>query len=62
MPQVQAGVVGAAELYSQPAADTRWSMNLAQPGVWSYIWVGIALTYLIGIYIGAIRISGRTAA
>lgn len=59
MPQVAAGVVGAAELYSQPAADTKWSTSLAQPGTWSYIWVSAAFLYLIGIYVGAIRIAGR---
>jgi len=56
---VQAGVVAGADLYSQPATPTGFSASLQSPGTWTYLWVGFALLYLIGIYVGAIRVAGR---
>lgn len=59
LPGVSAGIVAGADLYSQPSQPTKLSASLGNPGTWSYIWVGVALLYLVGIYIGAIRIAGR---
>jgi hypothetical protein len=59
MSGVSAGIVAGADIYSQPAAQSSFSASLTNPGTWSYIWVGAALLYLVGIYIGAIRIAGR---
>lgn len=57
MAGVEAGIVAGADIYSQPSSS-KWGTALGNPGVWSYLWVGIALLYLVGIYVGAIRIQG----
>lgn len=56
MAGVAAGVVGAAEVNSQPKRDTKMSVSLAQPATWTYIWVTLAFVYLVGTYLGIIRV------
>lgn len=56
---VQAGIVGGADIYAQSTQPGAISASLQNPATWSYIWVGIAMLYLVGIYVGAIRIAGR---
>lgn len=61
MAGIQAGVVAGADLYSQPSQPSGWTANLGSPATWVTIEVGVAVLYLVGIYIGAIRIAGRSA-
>lgn len=56
---VSAGIVAGADIYSQSSQPSAMSASLGNPATWSYIWVGVAFLYLIGIYVGAIRIAGR---
>lgn len=56
---VSAGIVAGADIYSQSSQPGALSASLGAPATWSYIWVGIALLYLVGIYVGAIRIASR---
>jgi hypothetical protein len=56
---VSAGIVAGADIYSQSSQPSAMSASLGNPATWSYIWVGIAVMYLVGIYVGAIRIAGR---
>jgi len=56
--QVSAGVVMGDQLYAQPAAKSKLGMSLQSPATWATIWVVLALLYLVGIYVGSIRISG----
>lgn len=59
MAQVQAGVVGDVEVNGLPQQPGGLAMSLQSPATWTYIWVALALVYLIGIYLGMIRISRR---
>lgn len=54
---ISAGVVTESNLYSQPAAQSGLSISLAFPGTWATVWVVLSLLYLVGIYLGTIRIS-----
>lgn len=56
---VSAGIVAGADIYSQSSQPSALGASLGNPATWSYIWVGVALMYLVGIYVGAIRIAGR---
>lgn len=56
--QISAGVVTGDQLYSQQPAPTKWSMSLQSPATWATIWVVLSVLYLVGIYVGSIRISG----
>lgn len=56
MAGVAAGVVGAAQVESQPDRQTKAGYMLTQPSTWSFIWVGLAFVYLFGTYIGLIRL------
>lgn len=58
--EVSAGVVAGADLYSQPSAPKgKFMVNFQDPATWAYVWIGVSLLYLVGVYVGAIRISGR---
>ena len=52
MAGVAAGLVTAGDVNSQPSGG-----STMQPAYWSYIWVGLATFYLIGVYYGMIHIS-----
>lgn len=54
-----AGVHTEAELNSQPAPKSKTSLMLSDAGTWSFIWVGLAFVYLVGIYIGMFRVARR---
>lgn len=54
MAGVQAGVVAAADVNSQPARTG--GLSLQSPALWAHIWFGVACLYLVGIYWGHIRI------
>jgi hypothetical protein len=54
MAGLAAGVVAAGEVNSQPAQTG--GMSLQSPALWSHIWFGVAVLYLVGIYWGHIRI------
>ena len=54
---ISAGVVTESNLYSQPSAQTGFSLSLNFPATWTTIWVVLSLLYLIGIYMGTIRIA-----
>lgn len=58
MAGVAAGVVGSAEINSQPKAPSKVGIALDQPATWSTIWFVLALGYLLSIYFGLIRIRG----
>lgn len=60
MAEIEAGIVAGGQIYSQQPATGKFNASLSTPATWTYIWVGIAVLYLIGIYIGAIRIAGRS--
>jgi hypothetical protein len=55
----QVGVNTEADVNSQPGPQSKSSLMLQDAGTWSYIWLALAFAYLIGIYIGMIRISRR---
>lgn len=55
MPGVQAGVVGAAAINSQPSKMSA----ISQPAAWATIWFIIATLYLLGIYYGMIRLHSK---
>jgi hypothetical protein len=59
MSGVQAGVVAQAQVEGLPSAPTRNQILLSQPATWSHIWVVLALAYLVGIYLGMIRVERR---
>lgn len=52
MAGLAAGVVTAGDVNSQPTITTPMA-----PATWSYIWFGLAVLYLIGVYTGSIRIA-----
>jgi hypothetical protein len=59
MAGVAAGVVTAGDVSGQPAMPSRWQMSLQAPATWSYIWFGVSVFYLVGVYFGMISIRGR---
>jgi hypothetical protein len=59
MASVQAGVVGEAEVNGLPTQPGKAQLALSDPATWSYIWVLVAFIYLVGIYLGMIRISRK---
>lgn len=59
MAGVEAGVVGQVEVNGLPSQPGKAQMALSEPSTWAYIWVAASLVYLIGIYLGMIRISRR---
>lgn len=56
MAGIAAGVVGAAEVNTQPSQPSKLSGAMAMPVTWATIWFLGALFYLIAIYYGLIRI------
>lgn len=59
MAGVEAGVVGQAEVNGLPTGPSGVGRFLQEPANWTYIWVALAVIYLVGIYLGMIRISRR---
>lgn len=57
MAAIKAGVVTEADVEGLPTPPGPISLALNQPSTWSYIWVALAVIYIIGIYLGSIRIS-----
>jgi hypothetical protein len=57
MPGIAAGVVSAADVNTPMPATGSSRFSLDNPATWSYIWTAAAAVYLIGIYIGSIRIA-----
>lgn len=51
---VGVGVVGAAEINSQPSRTG--GASLSQPAAWSTIWFIVATLYLLGVYYGMIKL------
>lgn len=52
MPEVQAGLVTAAQVNSQPSMGGA-GMQIHN---WSFIWFGLSVVYLVGVYYGMINI------
>lgn len=59
MAGLAAGVVTASDVNSPQAQPSKTARTLANPATWSYIWVGVATFYLVGIYVGMIRVGGE---
>lgn len=59
MAGLAAGVVTASDVNSPSAQPSKAQRSLANPATWSYIWTGAAAFYLIGIYVGMIRVGGE---
>jgi hypothetical protein len=59
MAGIQAGVVTEAQVEGLPTQPSGFALALNQPATWTYIWVLLALVYLVGIYLGMIRITRR---
>lgn len=59
MPGISAGVVTEAQVEGLPTQPSGFALALNSPATWAYIWVALAFVYLIGIYVGMIRISRR---
>lgn len=55
MAGVQAGVVGAAAINSQPSKMGA----ISQPATWATIWFIVATLYLLGVYYGALKLHGK---
>lgn len=60
MAGIAAGVVTAGDVSGQPALPSKWQLSLQSPATWSYIWFGVSIAYLIGVYFGMIKIGGRS--
>lgn len=56
---INAGVVTADQVEGLPSQPTGLQLTLGLPASWTYIWVALAFLYLIGIYLGMIRVSRR---
>lgn len=56
MPGIAAGVVTAGEVNQPMQATNPAAMSWGNPGTWAYVWTGAAALYLIGVYLGSIRI------
>lgn len=59
MAGISAGVVTEAQVEGLPSAPSSTQLALSKPATWAYIWVGLAFLYILGIYLGTIRISRR---
>lgn len=59
MAGVEAGVVGQVEVNGMPRQPGKAQLALSEPSTWAYIWAAAALLYLIGIYLGMIRITRK---
>lgn len=59
MASVAAGVVTDVQVNGLPQQPSPMAQSLQSPATWAYIWVGLAFVYLVGIYLGMIRISRR---
>lgn len=59
MAGISAGVVTEAQVEGLPTQPSSVALRLNEPATWTYIWVGLAVVYLLGIYFGMIRISRR---
>lgn len=59
MASISAGVVTEADVEGLPTAPSSTQLALGMPATWTYIWVGLAFLYLVGIYTGMIRISRK---
>ncbi len=59
MAGLAAGVVTEGDVNGLPGPPTRLSMSLQNPATWTYLWVALAFAYLIGVYLGMIRISRK---
>lgn len=55
MAGVQAGVVGAAAINSQPSKMGA----ISAPATWATIWFVVATLYLLGVYYGALKLHGK---
>jgi len=53
------GVNTEADVNSQPGPQSKAALMFGDAGTWSYVWLALAFLYLIGIYLGMIRISRR---
>jgi len=56
---VNAGVVTADQVEGLPSAPSGLQLTFGLPASWTYLWVGLAFLYLIGIYLGMIRVTRR---
>jgi hypothetical protein len=59
MAGIAAGVVTAGDVSGQPAMPSKWQLSLQAPATWSYIWFGVSVFYLVGVYFGMISIARR---
>lgn len=59
MAGIAAGVVTEAQVNGIPAPQSKLAHSLSNPATWSYIWVALSFFYLVGIYVGMIRISRK---
>lgn len=59
MAGIQAGVVTQAQVEGLPSSPSSTQLALGMPATWTYIWVAAAFVYLLGVYLGTIRISRR---
>ena len=60
MAGISAGVVTAGDVNSPlPATGSSSKWSLQSPATWAYIWTSLAVLYLVGIYLGSIRIRAR---
>lgn len=59
MAGIAAGVVTESQVEGFPSAPTRMELSLQNPSTWSYIWVALSFVYLVGIYLGMIRVSRK---
>lgn len=58
MAGVSAGVVGAAEVNSQPSRTG--GASLQSPATWTSIWFLLALFYLLGVYYGYVKLNASS--
>lgn len=62
MAGLAAGVVTEAQANTNfSGTPSKLSASLSNPATWSYIWAGLAMLYLVGIYLGMIVIRRRGA-
>jgi hypothetical protein len=59
MASISAGVVTEAQVEGLPTPPTSTQLALSQPATWTYIWVTVAFLYILGVYLGTIRITRR---
>lgn len=59
MAGIAAGVVTEAQVNGIPAPQGKLAHSLSNPATWSYIWVVLSFLYLVGIYLGMVRITRK---